>query len=32
MDELKYTLKQHIITMLNLDNVKSEDIDENAPY
>ena len=31
MDELKYTLKQQIITMLNLDNVKPDDIDENAP-
>lgn len=31
MDELKYTLKQQIITMLNLDSVKPDDIDENAP-
>jgi acyl carrier protein len=31
MDELKYTLKQQIITILNLNNIKPDDIDENAP-
>lgn len=31
MDELKHTLKQQIITMLNLDSIEPEDIEDNAP-
>lgn len=31
MDELKYTLKQQIVTILNIEGVKPEDIDDNAP-
>ncbi len=31
MDELIYTLKQQIIEALNLEDMKPEDIDENAP-
>jgi acyl carrier protein len=30
MDELIYTLKQEIITRLNLEDLKPEDLDENA--
>ena len=31
MDELIYNLKQQIIEALNLEDMKPEDIDENAP-
>lgn len=31
MDELIYKLKLHVIWALHLDNIRSEDIDENAP-
>ena len=31
MEELIYTLKQQIIEALNLEDMKPEDIDENAP-
>lgn len=31
MDEFIYTLKQRIITMLNIDGIKPEDLDDNTP-
>ena len=31
MEEFIYTLKQQIITMLNIDGIKPEDIDDSTP-